>query len=115
MAPSRKPGKVQAIAIMVLVGGIVAVFLGLVWFLSLAMTCIGLLWPGPYYAIVAGILAIIKGAKLLGKEDYKQKAPKTIAIMQIICIVNCDIANLALGIVTLVFLGDEEVKAYYRG
>ena len=41
-------------------------------------------------------------------------APRTIAIMQIINVVNCDTINVVLGILILVFLNDEEVKAYYR-
>ena len=31
---------------------------------------------------------------------------KTIAIMQIVNIINCDMVNLTLGIITLVFLND---------
>ena len=35
--------------------------------------------------------------------------------MQIVNIISCDVANLAMGIVILVFLGDPEVKNYYQG
>ncbi len=34
--------------------------------------------------------------------------------MMIINIINGDIVNLVLGIVALVFLGDEEVKDYFQ-
>ena len=113
--PGEKPGKVQAIAIMTLVGGILAVVLGASLLLGLATTCIGLLWPGPYFSIVLGIMAIVKGSKLLGREDYLETAPRTIAIMQIINVINCDTINVVLGILTLVFLSDPEVDTYYQG
>jgi hypothetical protein len=108
------PGKVQAIAIMTLVGGIIASLTGLGLLIGLGLTCIGLLWPGTYYSIVLGIMAIIKGSKLLGRNAAMEPPPKTIAIMQIINIVNCDVPNCVMGIITLVFLGDPDVKAYFR-
>ena len=39
---------------------------------------------------------------------------KTIAIMQIVNIINCDMVNLTLGIITLVFLNDPEVRDHLR-
>jgi predicted Zn finger-like uncharacterized protein len=108
---AEKPGKVQAIGIMVLIGGILALVVGLSW----AASCFGLLWPGTYYAFVVGIMAIIKGAQVLGEGARNMPPPKGIGIMMIINIVCLDVVNLALGIVVLVFCGDEEVKAYFRG
>jgi predicted Zn finger-like uncharacterized protein len=108
----EKPGKVQAIAIMMLVGGILAILLALgLGIGSGAMCC---LWPGTYYSIVMGILAILKGSQLLGDKAHLQPAPRGIAIMMIINIVSGDMANLAMGIICLIFLGEPEVKAYFR-
>jgi hypothetical protein len=106
----ERPQKVQAIAIMTLVGGIVALILGACF----ALSCIGLLWPGTYYSIVLGIMACIRASNLLGDSGRDQPPPQGIAVMQIINILNGDIVNLTLGIITLVFLGDPEVKGYYR-
>jgi predicted Zn finger-like uncharacterized protein len=106
----EKPGKVQAIAIMTLIGGIFAVLIAVAWI----ATVIGLCWPGTYFALVAGIMAIIKGAQLMGEKAYRETPPSTAAILLIINIINGDVVNLALGIVILVFLGDREVKAYFR-
>ena len=114
-AAPQKPGKVVAIAILTLVGGIIATMLGLGLFISLALTCVGLLWLPMYYSFVVGIMAIIKGSKLLGKNDRYESPPSSIAVMQIINIINCDVTNCVLGILTLVFLSDPEVKAYYQG
>ncbi len=100
---------------MTLVGGILATLLGL-WLLILgALTCIFLAWPGTYYSLVLGILAIIKGAQLLGADAHRQPPPQAIAIMQIVNIVNGDLANCVLGILTLVFLGEKPVQRFFRG
>jgi hypothetical protein len=112
---SERPGKVQAIAIMTLVGGILAVLLGL-WLLMIgAFTCVFLFWPGTYYSLVVGILAIIKGSQLLGAEARRQAPPQAIAIMQIVNVVNGDLANCVMGILTLDFLSDRSVSRYIRG
>jgi hypothetical protein len=113
----QKPGKVTAIAIMTLIGGIYALIFGLSLILGCAAgtVCIGLLWIPMYLTIVLGIMAIIKGSKLLGQNDRYEKAPYPTAIMQIVNIINFDVVNCVLGIVILVFLSDPEVKAYYQG
>jgi hypothetical protein len=104
------PGQVQAIAVMILVGGILAIVLALG--LGGAFCC---LWPGAYYSLVLGILATIKGANLLGQHARREKAPHAIAIMMICNIVNGDVVNLTMGILILVFLNDRAVRRYYRG
>ena len=119
--PTVKPGKLQAIAIMKLVGGILAVLWCLGWtayslimgLLSFGLTCLCV--PLYLYGLIAGILCILQGSKLLGKnpDPYYAKTKNT-AIMQIVCIICCDPINLTLGILNLVFLNDEEVKAYIR-
>ena len=106
----EKPGKVQAIAAMTLAGGIWALLWGSAWVLS----CIGLAWPGTYYSFVLGVMAIVRASALLGEGARYQKPPQAIAIMQIVNIVCLDVINLTLGIITLVFLNDPEVKGYFR-
>jgi len=111
---SERPSKVQAIGIMVLIGGIMALLYGLMGLGFGIASCVGLLWPGIYYSFVLGIMGLIKGIHLMGDKAYKETPPQGIAIMMIINVINCDLINLALGIVVLVFLGDEEVKDYFR-
>src|SRR5262249_17826482 len=118
----EKPGKVQAIGIMVLVGGILAtlanvgllVYFGLVGVATMGIGLLCCLWPGPYYGLVMGIMAIVKGSRLLGEKAYRETPPQGIGIMMIVNIINGDFVNLTLGILVLVFLGDEEVKSYFR-
>ena len=119
--PTIRPGKLQAVAIMTLVGGILATLFSLMWILyglivalaTMGIGCICLI--GPIYQLVAGILCIIQGSKLLGKNpDPFYAKTKNTAIMQIICIICFDWINMTLGIINLVFLNDEQVKAYIR-
>jgi hypothetical protein len=110
VARTGPPGKVQAIGIMTLVGGIMA----LVYCLSWGLATLGF-WIPWIYSLVLGIMAIMKGSQMLGSNPAPAFASaKTIAIMQIVNIINCDMVNLTLGIITLVFLKDPEVKDWLR-
>ena len=108
------PGKVQAIHYFSLIGGIIAIIGGVVVSVIYTFSCCALI-PFGVYNIVAGVLALIQGTKLMGKNPgpYYPKQKK-IAILQIICIINLDVVNLTVGILTLVFLNDEEVKSYMQ-
>jgi len=117
----EKPGKVQAIGIMILIGGILAAlyavgmlaYIGIIGLASMGIGLLCCLWPGPYYALIVGIMAIIKGSRLLGDKAHRETPPQGIAIMMIVNIINGDFLNLVLGILVLVFLSDEEVKDYF--
>src|SRR5205823_6505223 len=93
-----KPGKVQAIAVMTLVGGILATlgavailgYFGLVGIASMGFGLVCCLWPGPYYGLVVGIMGIVKGSQLLGENAHRSAPPTTVAVMQIINVVNGD-------------------------
>ena len=112
----------QAIAIMTLVGGIMAtlasagllMYFGLMGVASMGVGLVCCLWPGPYYGLVVGILGIVKGSQLLGDNAHRSTPPTTIAVMQIVNIINGDFVNLTLGILTLVFLSEPEVRRFFR-
>jgi hypothetical protein len=107
----RRPGKAQAIAFIVLIGGGWA---GL-WALGLVVLsfCYCLAWPGTYYALVFAILACIRGAELMGDGAGSRRSPRSILVMQILTAVNFDVVNLAGGIVGFVFLNDPALERYY--
>lgn len=107
---SEKPGKVTGIGVMMLIGGIEAILLAL----GAAGATVGMccLWPGTYYSLVIGILAIVKASSILGADASRNPPPTGTAIMMIINIINGDILCLVLGIIILVFCGDEEVQGY---
>jgi hypothetical protein len=109
---AKPPGKVTGMGVMCLVGGIIAVIEPLVWAGSTIGFC--WLWPGVYYSLVLGIMAIIRGAGLLGASAHQQTPPTGIGIMMIINIINLDIINCVLGILVLVFSADDEVKDYLK-
>ena len=106
----QKPGKVTGLGVMALVGGIFAILLALGYVGGTVGFCC--LWPGTYYSLIMGIMAIVRGSGLLGANASQQTLPTGIAVMMIINIINGDVVNCVLGIIMLVFCGDEEVKEY---
>jgi hypothetical protein len=115
-----KPGKVQAIAIITLIDGILNVLYGL--FLVVFMGFLGgagsggilcLCIPGGIYAVVVGILEIIGGAQLMPERTKLRAIPKYIAIMQIVNIISGNVISLVAGILALVFSNDPEVVSYF--
>lgn len=107
-AEMKKPGMVQAIAIMMLVDGI----LNCLWGLMLFFTIIGI--PVAIYSIIVGILELINSSKLLPDPIKISKPPKYIAVLQIINIVSSNVIALVVGILSLVFYNDSNVKAYFE-
>jgi hypothetical protein len=116
--PIRKPGKVQAIAIMTLVSGV----LNCLWGLSAGVSILAANFFGCYwapYAITLGVLEIIYAAKLLGSNPTRLQPAKYLAIMQIINITTLNfyqlfVGDVVVGILALVFYSDPEVDAYFR-
>jgi hypothetical protein len=106
---ARKPGEVTAIAVMLLVGGIIGLLMGAT--VGLSLCC---LWPVSYLSLVWGVLAIIRGAQMLGASDL-QGPPRTLLILQIILILNGDLINFVMGIVGLVLLNNPDVQDYFEG
>jgi hypothetical protein len=102
-----KPGKVQAIAIMQLCGGIYALMQGV----GVALGSLFLYIPW-IFSLVLGVMAILRAVRLLGEQASGSGNQKTIAVMQIINIINGDVVNLVLGIICLVFQGDPEVQQF---
>jgi len=108
---SRKPSELGAVAGMLLGGGIYALVQTLAMVLGSTLICCA--WPGTYYALVVGILMIVRGANMLNNKD-EGGPPRTLLILQIIMIVNFDMPNLVMGIVGMVMLGNDKVKEYYE-
>lgn len=114
----RKPGKVQAIAIMTLVSGI----LNCLWGLSAAISLVAANFFACYwapYAITLGVLEIIYASKLMSARPSKIQPAKYLAIMMIINITTLNVyslfvGDLVAGILILVFYNDPEVQAYFN-
>jgi uncharacterized membrane protein YidH (DUF202 family)/DNA-directed RNA polymerase subunit RPC12/RpoP len=108
---SNRPSQVQTLAIFLLIGGIGACVLALLESVTSAGYCC--LWPGTYYGLVYGIMAIIRGSQMMGRHESRQ-SPRTMFIMAIVCIVNLDILNLVFGILGMSMLNSPELQRYYR-
>ena len=118
---SGKPGKVQAIAILTLVDGILNILWSFVWVIAIlagviasvgiGLICVPFTIPIIIYSLAVGIIEIIAGAKLLKSPPRKFKV-KTIAILEIVNIISLAFPSLVVGILNLVFYNDPEVKAY---
>jgi hypothetical protein len=112
-----KPGKVQVIAIMTLVSGIINIF----WAFGVGITVLtgavatfglGLLCtPIAILPLIVGILEIVAGAKLMSQAPRKINV-KTIAILEIVNIISLAVPSLVVGILNLVFYNEPEVKHY---
>lgn len=113
------PGKVQAIGVMHLIAGIFnlvgagswAIFgfsMGLSTFGLGCVTCCPVL-----FLIPMGILEIVSGARHLSSDHTGLRPPMGIAIAETCAVLLCSAFSTIFGILTLVFLSDPEVKAYY--
>jgi hypothetical protein len=107
----HKPGKVQAIAIMTLVSGILNILWGLGVAGGLLWTVV--CWPIGAYPIVLGILEIVYAAKLLSSAPGAVQPARHLAIMEICDVLLGNVPSLVVGILVLVFYDDPEVKAYF--
>lgn len=116
----KPPGKVQALGIMHLIGGILNIIMSLFWaFYGLftgAMTFgIGLAFCCPVFILLpVAILELISGFKHLSSDHTGLKAPRTTGFLEIASILGCSTISMIFGILTLVFLSDPEVEAYYQ-
>ncbi len=113
------PGKVQAIGIMHLVGGILNILIGLIWaatglFSGLLTFGIGLIYCCPAFILVPiGIVEVISGAKHQSKDHSALGPPRVTGVVELFSILGCSMISTVFGVLTLVFLNDPEVESYY--
>jgi hypothetical protein len=116
----KPPGKVQAIGIMHLIGGLLNVVMSLFWLfygvVSGALTFgVGLVFCCPAFILLPiGIMEIVSGAKHLSSNHAGLQAPRITGFAEIAAILGCGTISMIFGILTLVFLNDPEVEAYYQ-
>lgn len=105
-AGDQTPGKVTALGVMFLVGGIMSVLVSL----SVAMgsMCLWVIW---IYELTVGILCIVHGANMLSNKTTPPS--RVLSILMIFCILDCNPVTMVLGILTLIFGGDPEVRSWY--
>ncbi|RPI82091.1 MAG: hypothetical protein EHM41_19220 [Chloroflexi bacterium] len=113
----QKPDKVQAIAIMILVNGILNIMYGIIFTLVvifgsffLGVVCA----PLTILPTVLGIFEVIYATKLIPTYPTQPVKPtQTIPILEIVAILSGNFVSLIVGILNLVFFNDPEVEAYF--
>jgi hypothetical protein len=111
---SEKPNLVTAIAIMTLISGVVNIFWGLIFTLTVMATLIGVVCaPITALPTILGIFEVIYAAKLLGSPAQPVRPATTLAILEIACILAGNAFSMIVGILALVFYNDLMVKAWF--
>lgn len=117
---SPAPQKIQLIGLVHLIAGILNLLscFGIALYglgMGVATFGIGLLACCPLVLMLpVSVAEIVSGARHLSSNHAGLRAPKVTAILEIICVIFCSPWALLAGILTLVFMGDPEVEAYYR-
>ena len=111
---SEQPGLVKTVAILTLVSGIVNIFWGLVATAAVVSTfflaCLSLFTILP---TILGVFEIIYALKLLSKPSQPVTPSNAIAILEILCVLTLNAFSMIVGILSLVFYSDKQVKAYF--
>lgn len=111
-----KPGKIQTISILVLISGILNVFGGglLALLIIIGTLGIGILCaPVLILPMILGVVEILYGINLLSDPPKVKELSQPIAILEICSILFANVFAVVVGIISLVFLNDDEVKSYF--
>ena len=110
----EKPGNVTAVGAMLLAGGIYGlVFCGTTLLASGAVCFACLVWPPWWAQLVWSIFAIVRGQGVLGVAGGTLGRPRTLHVLQILCILNLDVVNCILGVVGLCLANAPEAQEYF--
>lgn len=110
------PGLVKAIAIMTLINGIVNILwgLGVTAGVVLGTFFIGLICvPITILPTILGIFEMIYALKLLSNPPQPVQPSTSIAILETLCVLAGNVFSMVVGILSLVFYNDPQVKGYF--
>jgi hypothetical protein len=109
-----KPAKVQTLAVLVLISGILNILWGGILALLGVLTIIGILCaPILLLPMVLGVFELIYALNLLADPPKVKKLSQTIAILEICDFLFLNIFGVIVGIVSLIFINEEEIKDYF--
>lgn len=120
MPAERAPGKVQAIGVLHLLGGVLNLVSALFWMVYGAMITVGTLGLGflaccPVFVLLPlGVVEVMSGVRHLSSDHDGLKPPRRVGIAQLFAVLGCMPTSVISGVLTLVFLSDPEVAAYYE-
>lgn len=106
----EKPSNLQLLAICLIVGGVFSIMMAAT--VALASFCLWLPW---IYGLIAGILAIIKGVKLMGDGSFGAGTPTTQSVLLIVNVINFDFMSVIMGVIALVMSQDHDTRTYLEG
>jgi uncharacterized membrane-anchored protein len=110
-----KPGALTAVAIMMLIAGILNLLNAVGWFfIGLSIFIVGVIFTiiPAIYCGMAGVYEVIYAAKLLAKRPDIQEPPYFVSILGIISIIFFNIESAILEIINLALMSGTEVKEY---
>lgn len=109
-----KPAKVQTLAILVLISGILNIVWGGILALVGVLSLIGILCaPILLLPMVLGVFELIYALNLLADPPKINKLSQTIAIFEICDFLFLNIFAVIVGVLSLIFINDDEVKDYF--
>jgi hypothetical protein len=112
--PDDKPTLVKTIAILTLINGIVNIFWGLVATATVVPTIIlACLAVFTILPTVLGVFEVIYAAKLLADPMGPTQPSQPIAIFEILCVLTGNVFSMIVGILSLVFYNDPQVKDFF--
>jgi hypothetical protein len=112
-----KPQKVQVIAVLMLISGILNVLIGLGLIAGLALSLVLICCaPVGFLPLALGIFELIYAIRMLGSsaELPSYSTVQVIAILEIVSILAGNFISLVVGIANLVMLNDPEVRPAFK-
>lgn len=117
MPPQIKSQKVQVIAVLMLISGIINVLIGLGLVAGLALSLVLICCsPVGLLPMALGIFELVYAIRLLssGTEPQSFATMQVIAILEIASILAGNFISLVIGIVNLVMLNNPEVRPSFK-
>ena len=113
---ATKPSKVQTMAILVLINGIINILWGGLLALLIVIGTIGiglLCAPILILPVVLGVVELIYALNLMADPPKVEEPSLAIAILEICSILFVNLFGVVAGVISLIFINDEEVKSYF--
>ncbi|HSM70918.1 MAG TPA: hypothetical protein VK851_05190 [Anaerolineales bacterium] len=111
---TQKPTLVQVIAWTTLASGVVNLFWGLVASGTALATIVGVICtPLTILPTLLGVFELIYAAKLFSNPPQAVQPSTNIAVFEIATVLTGNVFSMAVGILSLVFYNDPEVKNYF--
>jgi hypothetical protein len=112
-----KPGKISAIILLTLMSGVFNIFASLAGTAALVTGTLGLglLCCAPFAILpfVLGVFEVLHAFNLMASPPGPVQPNRTLSILEILTIFYGNVFSVIVGIVTLVFYSEPEVKNYF--